>query len=61
MLRAGTFLPWTTPSFGYRLDPSAPARRLTDLGVGEPDGQAALERGQRARHLGVTGAYAGGR
>ena len=23
-LRAGTLLPWTTPPFGYRLDPERP-------------------------------------
>jgi hypothetical protein len=26
-LRAGTLLPWTTPPFGYRLDPSGPGMR----------------------------------
>jgi site-specific DNA recombinase len=81
-LRAGTLLPWTTPPFGYRLDPERPrdvagvrveqaeavlVAQLFDWYLepqdrvpagqaadrpsrGDPDGQAALERGQRARH-----------
>jgi site-specific DNA recombinase len=82
-LRAGTLLPWTTPPFGYRLDPGRPrdpaavrvepaeaalvaqlfdwylepqatiyrlARRLTERGGGDYEGQAALEPGQCARH-----------
>ena len=89
-LRAGTLLPWTTPPFGYRLDPErpraggrgaggarrggagraavrlvpgaaghrVPARQAADRSRrGDPDGQAALERGQRARHPAQPGLY----
>ena len=38
-LRAGTLLPWTTPPFGYRLDPERPRQAA---GVRVDPGEAAL-------------------
>jgi site-specific DNA recombinase len=38
-LRAGTLLPWTTPPFGYRLDPERPRQAA---GVRVEPGEAVL-------------------